>query len=140
MWTLLGEELPSLRNGRPRDPYLSQGCHPDIVVRVWDELGSELPLDCRAQAKGKPVLAHPETDRIFAISHGTAYGLWLTPPDFVVAVRAGATTTMTWSGGSVTDLAQRAGSGWIWGKWFKEEPLWVRRACRTAGTDRSTLG
>jgi hypothetical protein len=136
MWALLGEELPPLSTGRPRDPYLSQGCHPDIVVRVWDELGSELPLDCRAHAKGKPVLAHPETDRIFAVSHGTAYALWLTPHDFVDAVGADATTIRRWSGGSVTDLAERAGRGWIWGKWFKMEPLWVRRACQTTGTHR----
>jgi hypothetical protein len=136
MWAFLGEELPLLSAAGPRDPYLSQGCHPDIVVRVWDELGSELPLDCRAQAKGKPVLAHPETDRIFAVSHGTAYALWLTPQDFADAVRAGATTIMRWSGGSVTDLAERAGRGWIWGKWFKKEPLWVRRA---ASTHASTL-
>lgn len=139
MWALLGEELPPLSSGRPRDPYINQGCHPDIVARVWDELGKDLPRDCRAQAKGKPVLAHPENDRIFAVCHGTAYALWLRAGDFANALEAGATTVMTWSGGSVTDLAERAGSGWIWGRWFENEPLWVQRAYLAAG-ERETTG
>jgi hypothetical protein len=140
MWALLGEELPPLHTGRPRDPYINQGSHPDIVTRVWDDLGKELPLDCRAQAKGKPVLAHPQTDRIFAVSHGTAYALWLTPYDFASAVEVGATTVMTWSGGSVTDLAERAGTGWVWGRWFGNEPLWVRHAYTAAGAQEATSG
>ncbi len=90
-WPLLGEALLALSNGRPRNPYLEQGCHPDIVVRVWDELGSALRCDCRAQANGTPVLAHPETDRIIAVAHGTAYALWLTAEDRADAIGAGAT-------------------------------------------------
>jgi hypothetical protein len=133
MWALLGGELPSLESGRPRDPYWLQGSHPDIVARVWDELGKELPRDCRAQATGTPVLAHPETDRIFAAAHGTAYALWLTPVDFERALQGEATTVMTWSGGSVTDLAERAGEEWIWGRWYDDEPLWVRRAYEAVG-------
>jgi hypothetical protein len=133
MWGLLGEELPPLRTGRPRDPYMSQGCHPDIVVRVWDLLGKKLPEDCRAQAKGKPVLAHPGSDRIFAVAHGTAYALWLTPDDFSKARRAGAATEMEWSGGSVTDLAERAGPGWIWGRWYADEPRWLLGAYAASG-------
>jgi hypothetical protein len=136
IWALLGEELPPPRNGRPRDPYMSQGCHPDVVVRVWDQLGEELPRDCRGQAKGRPVLAHPETDRIFAACRGTAYALWLTPDDFVEALRAGASTVMRWSGGSETDLAERAGSGWIWGRWFDQEPSWLRRAYASSGSGK----
>lgn len=71
--------------------------------------------------------------------HGTAYALWLTPDDFVEALQAGATTAMRWSGGATTDLAERAGRGWIWGRWFKREPLWLRRAYVGAGTDEPTL-
>jgi hypothetical protein len=128
IWGVLGEERPPLQNGRPRDPYMAEGCHPDVVVRVWDELGPELPCDCRAQAKGRPVLAHPETDRIIAAATGTAYALWLTAEDFATAIGAGAKTTQTWAGGSVTDLAERAGSGWIWGRWYEDEPRWLQRA------------
>jgi hypothetical protein len=136
MWGFLGEELPPLESGRHRDPYWSQGSHPDLVARVWDELGGELMRDCRAQAKGKPVLAHPETDRIFAAAHGTAYALWLTPEDFDHALHGGANTVMRWSGGSVTDLGECAGTGWIWGRWFNDEPVWLRHAYAEAGVDR----
>lgn len=134
LWDLLGEELPPRSAGRHREPYMSQGSHPDQVARVWDELGAALPYDCRALAKGgKPVLAHPETDRIFALPQGTAYALWLTPADFAHAIGVGAETSHTWSGGSVTDLAREAGPGWIWGRWFDDEPAWVRRACEASG-------
>jgi len=131
LWGLLGEELPPLKTGRPRDPYLDQGCHPDMVSRVWSELGKPLPRDCRGQAKGKPVLAHPESDRIIALAHGTAYALWLTPDDFRAA--CGARTVMVWSGGSRTDLRERAGPGWIWGGWYEDEPRWVQAAYAMVG-------
>jgi hypothetical protein len=134
LWPLLGDELPPSKSGRPRNPYMSQGCHPDVVARVWDELGKGLTRDCRAQAKGKPVLAHPDTDRIMALAHGTAYALWLTPRDHADALAEGAATVMTWSGGSVTDLAERAGAGWIWGRWYAEEPLWLQHAYVAAGS------
>jgi hypothetical protein len=128
IWPLLGEELPPMPGGKPRDPYMFQGCHPDIVERVWDDLGAQLPRDCRAQAKGTPVLADPATNRIFAAAHGTAYSLWVTPEDFAAAIRQGASTTMTWSGGSVTDLAECVGEGWIWGRFYPDEPRWLLNA------------
>lgn len=131
VWELLGEELPPIERRRQRDPYMYQGSHPDVVGRVWDELGKTLPRDCRALAKGgKPVLAHPETDRIFALPHGTAYALWLTPDDFAAA---DAPTAHEWSNGSVTELATGAGPGWIWGSWNDAEPQWVRRAYEAGG-------
>lgn len=139
IWSLLGEELPPLSGRRARDPYMNQGCHPDIVARVWDELGKELPRDCRAQAKGRPVLARPQTDRIIAVAHGTAYALLLTADDFSSALVAGAKTVMAWSGGSVTDLAERVGTGWIWGRWFDDEPLWLQHAYMATGSDELTV-
>ena len=132
-WSFLGEELPPLQNGRPRDPYMEQSCHPDIVEGIWDVLGAGLPRDCRAQAKGRPVLAHPVTNRIFAVARGTAYALWLTPDDFKEALSQGASTTMTWSGGSETDLAERVGEGWIWGRWYADEPRWLLNAYEDIG-------
>ena len=137
IWPLLGDELPPLKSGRPRDPYVNQGCHPDVVTRLWDELGKELPRDCRAQAQGKPVLAHAETDRIIAVAHGTAYALWLVPADYAYALKAGAGTVMTWSGGTVTDLADRAGTGWVWGRWHADEPLWLQHAYLAVSSGRA---
>lgn len=137
MWGLIGEQPPAKTNGRPRDPYFEQGSHPEMVDRVWNELGKELPCDCRAQANGTPVLAHPETDRIIALAYGTAYALWLTPEGFAAALEAGATTSRTWSGGSVTDLAQDGGPGWLWGRWYDDEPSWLQRAYAASGAGGS---
>ncbi len=128
LWSVLGEELPTIPSGRARDPYREQSCHPDVVGRIWDDLGGQLPRDCRAQAKGRPVLAHPDSDRIFAFARGTSYALWLVPEDFVQARGAGAATSWTWAGGRVTDLEASAGQGWIWGRWYADEPEWLRRS------------
>ena len=67
--------------------------------------------------------------RIFAKAHGTQYALWLVPEDYAAALAGGATTSMTWTGGSVTDLREAAGEGWIWGRWQdRQEPGWLVRA------------
>jgi hypothetical protein len=133
IWEFLGEVRPPLANGRDRDPYMEEGCHPDVVERVWDELGAGVPVACRAQAKGTPVLAHPDTGRVFAAAHGTAYALWLTEADCEVAVAAGLQTKQQWSGGRTTDLREVAGEGWVWGSWQANEPEWVRRAYEAGG-------
>lgn len=120
-------------DGSEGDPYWEAGSHPDIVERVWDALNKTLPEDCRARAYSTPVLAHPATNRIFASAYGTQYALWLTPPDFLEALALGAGTVMTWSTRMTTDLAEKAGPGWIWGRWYQPEPDWLARSFRAAG-------
>ena len=134
IWGLFGDDTRFRRkDGGETDPYLSAGSHPDVVERVWKVLGQALPADCRARANGTPVLAHPKTNRIFAAARGSRYALWLTPPDFQAASAMGAKTLMTWSGGRTTDLAEVAGPGWIWGRWYAPEPEWLRRSYEAAG-------
>src|SRR5438270_12884831 len=38
VWPFLGGELRPLQSGKPRDPYLYQDGHPDIVEHIWDVL------------------------------------------------------------------------------------------------------
>ena len=133
LWGVFGEEGPPHADGRPRDPYLEQGCHPDVVERVWDQLGAEVPPGCRGQASGVPVLVHPDTGRVFAFARGTAYALWLVPADADAAATAGLGPAHRWGGGTVTDLAAIAGPGWIWGRYHRDEPAWVRRAYEAGG-------
>lgn len=116
---------------------MSQGCHPDVVARIWDELGPGLLQDCRAQANGRPVLAHPHTDRIIAVARGTAYALWLAVEDRGAAADSGASSRMSWGGGSHTELAEQAGEEWIWGRWFAAEAAWLQRAYAAAGVSLS---
>jgi hypothetical protein len=132
LWGLFPEDLLFARAGRERDPYWESSCHPDVVARVWEELGPAMPEDCRARANGVPVLAHPRSNRIFAAAHGTAYALWLTDADFAEAVSQGASSVMRWSGGSSTDLRQLAGQGWIWGRQYPQELSWLRRSYHSA--------
>jgi len=133
LWGLFAGEDVLFRQGRESDPYLEGGCHPDVVTRIWNELGPTLPADSRARAKGVPVLAHPESNRIFAAARGTRYALWLTPPDIEAATLLGASTLASWAGGSVTDLREVAGDGWVWGGWYPGEPEWLRRSYLAAG-------
>ena len=135
IWDFVGEDRPAPPGGRTRDPYLEEGCHPDIVERVWDVLGASVPAECRAQARGTPVLAHPMTARVFAAAHGTAYALWLTHSDYEAAIAAGLTTVTRWSNGTTTDLRDAAGDGWVWGAWHADEPEWIRHSYAAGGPD-----
>jgi hypothetical protein len=111
--------------GRSRNPYMEAGHHPDMVERVWDKLGAALPESCTFLVRGNPVLAHPRTLAVFALPRGTAYALWLTPDD-----RDGCdlSTVHRWGSGSATDLAERLGDGWFWGRFDPRETGWCRAA------------
>ena len=55
-----------------KNPYLNQGSHPDIVERVWDKLGKNLPLDCKQLVYGTPCLLNPVNGIIFVIYYSLA--------------------------------------------------------------------
>jgi hypothetical protein len=42
------------------------------------------------------------------------------------AMQAGAITKMTWGKDRITDLKQDYGDDWIFGKYLKQEPEWLR--------------
>ncbi len=41
-------------------------------------------------------------------------------------MQAGAITKMTWGKDRITDLKQDYGDDWIFGKYLKQEPEWLR--------------
>ncbi|MFC1817139.1 hypothetical protein ACFL0M_14660 [Thermodesulfobacteriota bacterium] len=47
---------PMVSPDKHSDPYMEAGSHPEIVERVWDALGSSLPVDCRAIVYSAPAL------------------------------------------------------------------------------------
>ena len=55
------------------DPYYEQGSHPDVVERLWGEIGTALPTDCRCLVHGTPALVHPTAGVVLAFSMGTGY-------------------------------------------------------------------
>lgn len=108
------------------DPYMGQGSHPDVVQRVWDELGAGLPVECRCLIFGTPSLVQDRIGVIIAISNGTQYNLRLTPSDFQEAIAKGASTQTRWSNGEEMNSVSELGPGWIFGAWLKEEDKWCR--------------
>jgi hypothetical protein len=120
--------------GRARDPYYETGHHPDMVERVWKELGADLPDHARCQVNGNPVLAHVASGAVLAFPRGTSYALWLTPD---AAATCDLSPRHRWGNGSVTDLQATLGDGWFWGHFDAREPEWCLRADRwwDAATD-----
>jgi hypothetical protein len=102
-------------------PYLCQGSHPDIVQRVWDELGSAIPEKCRCLVYGTPALVHDVSGIVLAIGNGTQYNLRLTSDDFQRAITIGASTRTRWSSGEEMDSLEELGPDWIFGGWLQEE-------------------
>jgi len=108
------------------DAYWSRGSHPDVVERLWDQLGKPLPVDCRAILLGSPALVEPVRGVAFALAYGTAYALRI-PNDIIrTALSAGCKTTQTWAGGRTTDIEADFGPGWVFGGWVDRESDWVR--------------
>jgi hypothetical protein len=116
-----------------RDPYMSLGSHPDVVERIWKEIGAELDTDCRLIVCGTPALVQPATGIILAFALRTQYCLHLPIPLIQKALAAGAPTTTKWAGGRVTDATREFGEGWIFGKWLKDEIGWCREAYQVFG-------
>ena len=114
-----------------KDAYYGQGSHPDIVARVWDQLGRSLPLDSRCLVHGTPVLVHPGSGIIFAICNGTQYNLRLAPAGLHEALVQGAKTVTRWSGGQEMNAVEVLGPDWVFGLWSNDEPRWCHEMYET---------
>ena len=115
------------------DPYQGQGSHPDIVQRVWDELGADLPVECRCLVYGTPVLVQNRTGVIFAIANGTQYNIRLTAVDLQEASAKGARTRTRWSDGTEMSSTSELVEDWIFGGWSKDEERWCRNTYQKYG-------
>jgi len=134
----------SMRSCSPTEvenPYDRLGTHPDLLERLWDQLGKILPNDCRWLLFGTPVLVHPDSGVIFAFGGGThTYALRLPAPERAAALAAGAETVYRYPAypqlgilASVLDLAT-IGDEWIFGSWRRAEEQWCRAAYDHAGS------
>ncbi len=122
------------------DPYYTLGTHPEIVERLWDELGGALPAKCRWILYGRPVLVHPRTGAVFGFAGGSlTYALRLPEAERTAAITAGAKTVHRYPAypeltvpASTFDLAE-FGPEWVFGGWLKGEEDWCRAAYEFAG-------
>jgi hypothetical protein len=109
------------------DPYRLCGCHPEIVGRLWDQIGPVLPEDCRGLVHSNPALVHPKSGVILAVGLGSWYGLRL-PGLFVSeAIEAGAKTCTKFSTGEM-DIRRSLGHDWVFGGFCPSELTWSKRA------------
>jgi hypothetical protein len=110
---------PSLQSPAPGDV---DGVHPDIVVRLWDELGSQLAENCRWVFLGTPILVRWDTGVVFAFGSGTIYCLRLPPSIYGDAIQSGYERIRVNS-----DLAP-IGSEWVFGRFIDKEDAWCSAA------------
>lgn len=108
------------------------GTHPDLIVRLWDELTTSLPEQCAWIINKRPVLVHPTSGIIFGYAEGThAYTLRLPPTVYEEAIAQGATRVHAYPD-QTFDL-ETVGPEWVFGHWLKEEPGWCLAAYEFAG-------
>ena len=110
------------------DPYLQCGCHPDVVGRLWDQIGAALPADCRSLVYGNLALVHPASGVILAVGSGTTYILRI--PSWLISdvIGSGAKVGMEFIAGQEINLQQILGEGWVWGHFSPGEISWCRGA------------
>ncbi len=102
------------------------GTHPDIVDRVWDQLGERMPASARVLIGGGPGLMDPDSSLILAVALGTQYALRLTGHGLSAAEEAGYKTVHTFHMVNRTlDLPSTFGSGWVFGGWDDREAAWL---------------
>lgn len=141
----VAKEKASCAPGEVADPYMSLGTHPELVGRLWDELGSKLPRDCRWVVYGTPALVHPDSGVIFAFGGGTqTYAFRLPERERDAALAAGATSVHEYPAypelnieRSSLDLAV-IGKEWVFGGWHKGEEHWCLSAFSYAASEVTT--
>lgn len=144
----LGARAQAEREHRPqaspadvKDPHYALGTHPEIVERLWDELGAALPADCRWVLYGSPVLVRHDSGIVFGFAGGSlTYALRLPPYEHAAAVAAGATPVNHYPAypelgieASSLDLKQ-FGPDWLFMRWFTGEEAWCLAAYDAAGS------
>lgn len=124
-----GLSLPAfVRPEEVDDPYTRLGAHPDVVQRIWDEIGKALPTDCRTVVHSTPALVHPGNGTIFVLALGTGYALRLPPPLVEMAVTRGARISVQYTYGGDMNTHRDLGLDWILGAWLADEPGWCVKA------------
>lgn len=108
--------------------YWESGSHPDVVERVWDQLGKAMPMESRRVICGTPALVHPKSKVVIAISMGTAYAVRLPSTVVTSGVPKDARIENTWSNGGRMNVQTELGPDWIFGSYGREEEDWCRES------------
>ena len=121
-------------NDPKRDYYMKAGSHPDVVARVWDQLGKALPGSSRALVFGTPALVHHASGTVIAFGLGTEYAIRLPRSVWRQGRPSGLRTVARWADGSSSDIERECGKGWIFGSYAADEISWCEETLRDCGT------
>lgn len=113
--------------------YEGLGTHPELIERLWEEITTDLPKNCKWIVYARPILVHPGTGVIFGFAVGAyKYALWLPPQEYEAAAEIGLSSIYTDSRKTVIDLKE-IGAGWIFGNFKEEERGWCVKAYEAVG-------
>lgn len=113
----------------------TQGTHPDIEMRFWDEIPRRADHVARATLFQRPALVHANTGILLGIAIGTSYAIRLPPKELKEALSTGAYQAKQYAD-EVLNLTN-SGAGWIFGrgKYGEQEMLWFAAAAKFADGD-----
>jgi len=101
-------------------PYMSSlYTHPDILDRMWSQLGKGLPADTRGVCWGYPVLVSPSSGLIFCVGVGTFYLLRLDRDEIAMDSKIEMRR----------QFVAKVGEGWKIGEFRREEVDVCRKLC-----------
>ena len=109
------------------DPYQEAGAHPEIVERMWDKIGAQLPADSQCLLYGAPVLVQPDSGIVLAVAMGTGYFFRVPDHEMAFALAEGYQTRWDVSPSPV-DATKSFGPGWVLGRFQDREARWCRMA------------
>ena len=120
------ERLATFPRTQAQPPGDVDGVHPDIVIRLWNELASVLPEKCQWVLLGTPILVRLDTAVVFAFGVGMSYCLRLPPHFYAEAIQADYESTRG-------DLnLNEIGTGCLFGKFLDLERQWCLAAHESA--------
>jgi len=108
--------------------YWEAGSHPDVVERIWDQLGKTLPADSRRVVCGTPALVNPSSKVLIAVAIGTAYAIRLPSVLLGSAAPPAVRTETVFSGGERLNVRTEFGDDWIFGGYSPDEETWCRQS------------
>lgn len=118
------------------DPRAKAPTDAKVVRRLWDELATALPRDCRRVVYGTPALVHPQFGIVFAVAIGAEYALRLIEQDLPDAEAAGLLRARPQADGEVLDVTEKLGTTWRYGNWCEAERDWVSATFESVGGTR----
>ena len=122
-----------IRPPSPEHDYWGSGSHPEVVERIWDELGKNLPADSKRVVCGTPALVHPRSMVLIAVAIGTEYAIRLSTARLRSGVPSTVRTETVWAGGDRLNVRAEFGSAWILGSYSSEEETWCRESFEEHG-------